>query len=72
MKTKYQPRPLREFRERKTAAEIQAEIDLLRAIYAQQGSQNHRRITPDDWIGYGLLTIALAVPAIAAAAILLL
>jgi hypothetical protein len=59
---KYTPRPLRESNPRKSTAELQADIDLMRAIWLREGSNNHRRVTPEQWIGYGFIagTVAIA------------
>jgi hypothetical protein len=57
---KYTPRPLRESNPHKSTAEIQAEIDLMRALYMQEGSNNHRIITPEQIIGGSLLAGAIA------------
>lgn len=50
-----------------SAQDIQNEIELLRRTAARRGPLNRRRVTADQWVGYGLLAIALVVPAIAAA-----
>ena len=53
----------------KTATAIQAELEFMRAMYAQRRSVNHRR--HEALVGYSLLTVALAVPAIAALIVIL-
>lgn len=48
------------------------QLDHLRARFAARGYQplNHKRITMDHYVGYGLLATALIVPAIAAVMII--
>jgi hypothetical protein len=70
--TKYTPRPFREYSppNHRPAAEIQREIDLMRSMYATRRSLNQPR--RDAMVGWCLVGLALAVPAIAAIAILIL
>ena len=44
------------------------QLETLRARFAARGYQplNRRRVTPEQWIGYGLLTAMGVIPAIAA------
>jgi hypothetical protein len=66
----YSPRPLREHSaDRKTAAQIQADIDLMGAMYAERRSLNHRR--HEAMIGWSLVAVAIGFPIVAAVAILL-
>jgi len=64
----YMPRPLRETPAHRRTQYIQQELDLMRAIYARQLDNQHRR---DAMVGYGLLAIALIVPAVVAIGILI-
>jgi len=52
---KYTPRPLRESNPYKSTAQLQADIDLMRSLWLRDGSKNHRRFTPEQWIGYGFI-----------------
>jgi len=54
----------------KSAAQIQAELDFMRSMYASRRSLNRPR--HEALIGWSLVTVALAVPAIAAAMFILL
>lgn len=65
----YTPRPLRETPALRQTHRIQQEIDLMRAMYRRQLDNQHHR---DAMIGYGLLTIAIVVPAIVAIGVLFL
>jgi hypothetical protein len=65
----YSPRPLRESSPRKSASQIQQEIDLMRAMYAERRSLNHRR--HEAMVGWSLVIIAIGVPIVAAVAILI-
>jgi hypothetical protein len=61
----YQPE-----RQNRTAAAIQSEIEFMRAMYCQRRCLNRRR--HEAMVGWSLITVAVAVPAIAAAAVLIL
>ena len=66
----YRPRPLRESNgQNRQAKDIQREIDLMRAMYAER--RNANCTSRDAMVGYSLLTIALGVPVLVAIAILL-
>lgn len=66
----YRPRPLRESNgQNRQAKDIQREIDLMRQMYAERRNENSHR--QDNMVGWGLITVALAVPLIAAIIILL-
>jgi hypothetical protein len=53
----------------KTTAQLQAELDFMRAMYAQRRSLNHRR--HEAMIGWSLVAVALGLPILAAIAILI-
>ena len=66
------PQQAREYiaeRQNKTAAQTPAEIDFMRAMYAERRSLNHPR--HQAMVGWSLLTVALVAPIIAALIILL-
>jgi hypothetical protein len=54
----------------KTANAIQSELEFMRRMYAERRSLNHPR--HEALVGWSLLTVALAVPAIAALIVILL
>lgn len=70
MKYTHQPRPLRESYGSRQAHDIQRDLELMRAMYAQRRNLNTPR--HQAFVGWSLVTVIIAVPAIAALVIILL
>jgi len=65
----YRPRPFRESYGSRTAHDIQRDLELMRAMYAQRRSLNHPR--HQSMVGWSLVTVAVVAPIVAALVILL-
>ncbi len=65
----YSPPPLRESSPHKSASDIQRDIDLMRAMYAERRSLNH--IRHETMIGWSLVAVAVGIPVLIAIAILI-
>jgi hypothetical protein len=65
----YSPRPLRETSPHKSAADIQQEINLMRAMYAERRSLNHAR--HEAMVGWSLVAVGVGLPILIAIAILI-
>jgi len=65
----YSPRPLRESNPHKSAADIQAELNLMRALDAERRSLNHMR--HESVVGWSLVAVVVGIPIIVAIAILI-
>ena len=63
---KHTYRPLRESHGHSNAADIQRDLDLMRAIYDRRGPLNRRRNSKETLAVYGFSAIAMLVPLIAA------
>jgi hypothetical protein len=66
---RYTPRPLRECIAEKTAADLQRDIDLMRAMYAERRTLNTPRNT--EMIGWSLVAIGVGLPVLVAIAVLI-
>jgi hypothetical protein len=64
MRHTYSPRPLRESSQDRNTARIQADIDLMRAMYSERRSYNNLR--HQAIVGWSLVTVMVAAPVIAA------
>jgi hypothetical protein len=69
MKTRYTPPPLRESREHKTIEDLQQELNLMRAMYAQRRSLNRPR--HDAMVGWSLVAVGVLLPIIIVIGILI-
>lgn len=70
MKHTYTPPPLlRESSQRKSTADIQSDINLMRAIYATRRNENHRRHS--EMVGWSLVIVAVGFPVLCAIAYLI-
>ena len=64
MRHTYSPRPLRESSQNRHASAIQADIEFMRAMYAQRRNLNTPR--HQSLVGWSLVTVMAAAPVIAA------
>jgi hypothetical protein len=69
MKHTYSPRPLRETAIDRKTADIQRDIDLMRAMYAERRNINTPRNT--EMIGWSLVAIGVGLPVLVVIAVLL-